>query len=69
DFYLEYDLESTTALSRVAAKLTGYAELARTTGVVAPVLLWVPSSAREARPTSAPRRATTGGAVAATTWE
>ncbi|WP_280486114.1 replication-relaxation family protein [Nocardia cyriacigeorgica] len=56
DFYLEYDLESTTALSRVAAKLTGYAELARTTGVVAPVLLWVPSSARETKARAALRR-------------
>ncbi|MGY2125923.1 replication-relaxation family protein [Nocardia gipuzkoensis] len=56
DFYLEYDLETTTALSRVAAKLTGYAELARTTGVIAPVLLWVPSIARETKARAALHR-------------
>ncbi|WP_328397873.1 replication-relaxation family protein [Nocardia sp. NBC_00416] len=47
DFFLEYDLASTT-LTRVAAKLHGYSELARTTGVITPVLLWVPTALREA---------------------
>ncbi|WP_280479854.1 replication-relaxation family protein [Nocardia asiatica] len=46
DFFLEYDL-ATTALRRVAAKLHGYGELARTTGVITPVLFWVPTTARE----------------------
>ncbi|WP_280314854.1 replication-relaxation family protein [Nocardia wallacei] len=46
DFFLEYDL-GTTSLTRVAAKLLGYAELARTTGVVTPVLVWVPTRSRE----------------------
>ena len=46
DFFLEYDLGS-TSLPRVAAKLHGYSELARTTGVVTPVLLWVPTTTRE----------------------
>ncbi|MFF0492903.1 replication-relaxation family protein [Nocardia sp. NPDC004068] len=46
DFFLEYDLASTT-LARVAAKLSGYSELARTTGVITPVLFWVPTLARE----------------------
>jgi hypothetical protein len=35
------------SLTRVAAKLLGYAELARSTGVITPVLLWVPTTARE----------------------
>ncbi|WP_280272826.1 replication-relaxation family protein [Nocardia wallacei] len=46
DFFLEYDLGS-TRLTRVAAKLLGYAELARTTGVITPVLVWVPTHSRE----------------------
>ncbi|MTE17040.1 replication-relaxation family protein [Nocardia aurantiaca] len=46
DFFLEYDL-GTTSLRRVAAKLLGYAELARSTGIVTPVLVWVPTRARE----------------------
>jgi hypothetical protein len=46
DFFLEYDLASTT-LTRVAGKLLGYAELARSTGVITPVLLWVPTTGRE----------------------
>ncbi|MFI2473068.1 replication-relaxation family protein [Nocardia xishanensis] len=46
DFFLEYDL-ATTSLPRIAAKLFGFAELARSTGVVTPVLFWFPSLARE----------------------
>ncbi|MDN2497026.1 hypothetical protein FHY52_10005 [Nocardia nova] len=46
DFFLEYDL-ATTNLTRVAAKLLGYSELARSTGVVTPILLWVPTARRE----------------------
>ncbi|MFF2085439.1 replication-relaxation family protein [Nocardia sp. NPDC058176] len=47
DFFLEYDL-GTTALARVAGKLHGFGELARSTGVITPILLWVPTSEREA---------------------
>ncbi|GAB2709538.1 replication-relaxation family protein [Nocardia thraciensis] len=47
DFFLEYDLATTTNPTRIAAKLLGYAELARTTGVITPVLLWVPTRLRE----------------------
>ncbi|MEU7140428.1 replication-relaxation family protein [Nocardia sp. NPDC046473] len=47
DFFLEFDLGSMT-LGTVAAKLSGYAELARTTTVITPVLLWLPTTAREA---------------------
>ncbi|MEV4204368.1 replication-relaxation family protein [Nocardia salmonicida] len=47
DFFLEYDL-GTTSLPRVAAKLHGFAELARTTGAITPVLFWVPTIMREA---------------------
>ncbi|MFX0578825.1 replication-relaxation family protein [Nocardia nepalensis] len=46
DFFLEYDLAS-TALPRVAAKLNGYSELARTTSLITPVLFWVPTALRE----------------------
>lgn len=54
DFFLEYDL-ATTALSRVAAKLHGYGELARTTGVITPVLVWMPTALREANARAALR--------------
>ncbi|WP_225732217.1 MULTISPECIES: replication-relaxation family protein [unclassified Nocardia] len=47
DFFLEYDL-GTMALSTVAAKLHGYADLARSSAVITPVLLWLPTVAREA---------------------
>ncbi|KIA61128.1 replication-relaxation family protein [Nocardia vulneris] len=47
DFFLEFDL-GTMTLSTVAAKLTGYAELARTSAVITPILLWTPTLAREA---------------------
>ncbi|MBV7706501.1 replication-relaxation family protein [Nocardia nova] len=46
DFFLEYDL-ATTSLTRVAAKLLGYSELARSTGIITPILLWVPTGRRE----------------------
>ncbi|MVU82336.1 hypothetical protein GPX89_34515 [Nocardia sp. ET3-3] len=46
DFFLEFDL-GTMALSTVAAKLHGYAELARTSAVITPVLFWLPTRARE----------------------
>lgn len=46
DFFLEFDLGSMT-LPTVAAKLTGYAELARTSAVVTPLLLWTPTLVRE----------------------
>ncbi|WP_062993782.1 replication-relaxation family protein [Nocardia anaemiae] len=46
DFFLEYDL-ATTSLPRVATKLSGYSELARTTGLITPVLFWVPTTTRE----------------------
>lgn len=46
DFFLEYDL-GTMTLSTVAAKLSGYAELARTSAVITPVLFWTPTLARE----------------------
>ncbi|MFC3966502.1 replication-relaxation family protein [Nocardia jiangsuensis] len=55
DFFLEYDL-GTTSLPRVAAKLHGFAELARTTGTVVPVLFWVPTTSREVNARVALRR-------------
>jgi Replication-relaxation len=47
DFFLEYDTGS-EPLSRVVAKLAGYAALAARTGITTPVLFWLPSAGREA---------------------
>jgi len=47
DFFLEYDT-GTEPLSRVVAKLAGYAALAARTGITTPVLFWLPSPGREA---------------------
>ena len=47
DFFLEYDT-GTEPLSRVAAKLAGYAALAARTGITTPVLFWLRSPSREA---------------------
>jgi hypothetical protein len=47
DFFLEYDT-GTEPLSRVVAKLAGYAALAARTGITTPVLFWLPSARREA---------------------
>lgn len=59
DFFLEYDL-GTMALSTVAAKLLGYADLARTSTVVTPILLWTPTLARETAARKALRDTWTG---------
>lgn len=47
DFFLEYDT-GTEPLTRVVAKLAGYAALASRTGISTPVLFWLPSARREA---------------------
>jgi len=47
DFFLEYDT-GTEPLTRVIAKLAGYAALAARTGITTPVLFWLPSARREA---------------------
>jgi hypothetical protein len=47
DFFLEYDAGSEN-LSRVAAKLAGYRDLAARTGITTPVLFWFPTARREA---------------------
>ncbi|NRQ33961.1 replication-relaxation family protein [Nonomuraea sp. NN258] len=47
DFFLEHDTGS-EPLSRVTAKLHGYANLAEATSITTPVLFWLPSQAREA---------------------
>ena len=47
DFFLEYDT-GTEPLSRVVAKLAGYAALAARTGITTPVLFWLRSPSREA---------------------
>jgi Replication-relaxation len=47
EFFLEIDL-GTEPLSKVANKLTGYAELAAATAIATPVLVWLPTARREA---------------------
>jgi hypothetical protein len=46
DFFLEYD-RGTEAPQRLAGKLTGYLELAAATRISTPLLLWLPTPARE----------------------
>jgi hypothetical protein len=47
DFFIEYDT-GTETLNRVAAKIDRYAELARVTGIITPVLIWFPTPRRQA---------------------
>jgi protein involved in plasmid replication-relaxation len=47
EFFLEYDL-GTEALAKLAGKLAGYAALAEATGIVTPLLVWLPTARREA---------------------
>ncbi|MCE7010052.1 replication-relaxation family protein [Kibdelosporangium philippinense] len=47
EFFLEYDF-GTEALSKLAGKLAGYAALAEATGITTPLLVWLPTSRREA---------------------
>jgi hypothetical protein len=46
DFWVEYDT-GTEPLGKVAAKLDGYADLAREDGVLTPVLIWTTTAKRE----------------------
>ena len=47
EWFLEYDF-GTEPLAKLAGKLGGYAALAQATGITTPLLLWLPSSRREA---------------------
>ncbi|MCP2182179.1 replication-relaxation family protein [Prauserella alba] len=47
EFFLEFDT-GTETLTKVARKLLGYARLAESTGIATPVLLWLPTTRREA---------------------
>ncbi|MDU0295181.1 replication-relaxation family protein, partial [Saccharothrix longispora] len=47
EWFLEYDF-GTEALAKLAGKLTGYAALAQATGITTPLLVWLPTSRREA---------------------
>ncbi|MFI7123790.1 replication-relaxation family protein [Amycolatopsis sp. NPDC049868] len=46
EWFVEFDF-GTEQLSRLAAKLARYERLADTTGITTPVLVWMPSAARE----------------------
>jgi hypothetical protein len=58
EWFLEYDF-GTERPERVAAKLPRYAKLATTTGIITPVLIWLPTTRRE----------TTVRRALATAWE
>ncbi|USX56413.1 replication-relaxation family protein [Lentzea sp. HUAS12] len=47
EWFLEYDF-GTEPLGKLAGKLTGYAHLAQATGITTPLLVWLPTSRREA---------------------
>jgi hypothetical protein len=47
EFFLEFDLATETP-DKLARKLDGYHQLATTTGITTPVLVWLPTSQREA---------------------
>ncbi|WP_410660931.1 replication-relaxation family protein [Amycolatopsis sp. lyj-112] len=47
EWFVEFDF-GTEQLSRLAGKLARYERLADTTGITTPVLVWMPSAAREA---------------------
>jgi hypothetical protein len=46
-FFLEYDTGAERPLTRLVDKLDGYADLAKVTGRLWPVLFWLPTAARE----------------------
>lgn len=46
EFFLEFDF-GTEELSRLGRKLQDYEKLASTTGIITPVLVWLPTSRRE----------------------
>jgi hypothetical protein len=47
EFFLEYDF-GTEVLGKLTGKLAGYAALAEATGITTPLLVWLPTSRREA---------------------
>lgn len=47
EWFVEFDF-GTEQLSRLAAKLTRYEQLATTTGITTPILMWLPTNQREA---------------------
>ncbi len=47
EWFLEYDF-GTEVLAKLAGKLAGYAALAQATGIRTPLLVWLPTSRREA---------------------
>ncbi|MDF5758797.1 replication-relaxation family protein [Spongiactinospora sp. TRM90649] len=77
DFFLEHDTGS-EPLAKVAGKLADYAGLAEATHIVTPVLLWLPSAAREAHlreliagaevPVATAVQTTLGGGPAGRVW-
>ncbi|MBF6175198.1 replication-relaxation family protein [Nocardia blacklockiae] len=46
EFFLEYDC-GTESLTQLSRKLDGYANLAAATGITTPLLIWLPTGARE----------------------
>ena len=46
EFFFEFDF-GTEDLGKLSSKLHGYEKLARTTGIITPVLMWLPTNRRE----------------------
>ncbi|WP_020663095.1 replication-relaxation family protein [Amycolatopsis benzoatilytica] len=59
EWFLEFDT-GTEALTKVGRKLAGYARLAESTGIATPVLVWLPTTRREAGARTALARAHAG---------
>ncbi len=68
EFFLEYDT-GTEPLTRVVAKLAGYADLAAAGGPAIPVLFWVPTISREANLHAALTRANSPVTIATANTE
>jgi hypothetical protein len=47
EWFLEYGRGTERPASRLAARITDYAQLATTTGIITPLLVWLPSTQRE----------------------
>ncbi|MFI7122684.1 replication-relaxation family protein [Amycolatopsis sp. NPDC049868] len=59
EWFLEFDT-GTESLTKVGRKLAGYARLAESTGIATPVLVWLPTTRREAGAHSALARVHAG---------
>ncbi|MDQ0778398.1 hypothetical protein QF026_006864 [Streptomyces aurantiacus] len=47
EWFLEFDRGTERPASRLATRITGYTQLAESTGIITPILIWLPSTRRE----------------------